>query len=209
MVAEPLQYRDDFATRPLDIVVRDHVGGQLTASFELAGCAREACTHVLAVVTAGAQAFFEELHRWGKDEKDDRFRIDLQDLLGALDLDLEEDVVALGGRGQRRPVEFAVELRPLEELARLDRLFKRRSIDVEVLIAVLTRTTLARRPAAAQPQGGISLDESSRQGSLADTTWTDQYDQQRLSGQELETVRRVAWDPDREYDVSSRSTHSS
>lgn len=209
MPTQLFQYRDDFSTRPLEIVVHDHVRGEFSPFFELGGGARETRAHVAVTVAACSKALFEQLHRGRQDQDHDRRGVDRTNLLGPLDFDLEEHVRALRGLGERRAVEVTMKLSPLEERSSLDGLFEGGPVDVEVLIAVLTRPALSRRPAAAQPEVRIKLDKSPREGPLADTAWTDQYDQQRLSGQELETVRRVAWGRDREYDESSRWTHSS
>jgi hypothetical protein len=175
---ESLQYRDDFSTGSLQIIVHHDVGGQFMAFFELRGGTRKARSHVSRIISSGAQTLFEQFHRRRQDEEHDGRRVELSYLLSSLDLDLEEHIGSLWCLGERRAVEVTVELGPLEELASLDRLFKCGAIDVEVFVTLFTRTTLTSRPTAAQPECGIGIDESARERTFADATRTNKNDQE-------------------------------
>jgi hypothetical protein len=50
----------------------------------------------------------------------------------------------------------------------------------------------------------VGAHEAPRQRTFANATRSNKNDQQWLSGQELETARRVAWDRAHEFDESSR-----
>ena len=102
-----------------------------------------------------------------------------------------------------------MKLGPFEELSLTNCLFECLAIDEVVFVTALTRSRRARRPATTQPEVVIGVDEAARECTFSDTTGTDQYDNERISGQGLETVQRAAWDRDLEFDESWRSTHSS
>ena len=91
-----------------------------------------------------------------------------------MDLDLEQDVVALGRARNGRAVEIAVELGPLEETLVLDGVLEGRSVDEPVLVTVFGRSGLARRPTSTQPEMRVVGDQLGRKCSLTDTTRSDE-----------------------------------
>ena len=77
-----------------------------------------------------------------------------------------------------------MEFGPFEELISGDGGFERLARDKEVLVARLRRTDLAGRPGARKPELGVAFEQRPRYGSLADTTRTDNDDDEPLTGQE-------------------------
>jgi len=203
------QYRENFLTRSLHLVVHDHKRRQFAALFELRGGTLQAIGDVHVIVASGAQSLLEAFHGRWQDQKDDRAGVPLQHLLGPLDLDLEQHVTALGRNVLRGAVEVTVELGPFEKCVLIDRPLEGGAVDEVVLIALLARSPFARRPTPTQPEVPVRLNESTRQGPLAHTARSDKNDDQRISEQELETVRRVVWGRARECGASWRSRRSS
>jgi hypothetical protein len=127
------------------------------------------------VVAPGGEALGLDLvGRW---QQEDHGRVGppLEDLLGALDVDLEEDVGPRRRVGDRCALEVIEEGRPLEELARLDRRLERGAVDEDVGAALFfTRTRRARRPTTTQPDTGVTGNEAARNRALAGPTGTDE-----------------------------------
>ena len=96
----------------------------------------------------------------------------------ALHVDLEENVVAFGSFGPRRPVEIAVELSPFEKAGKADTLFKRGPLNEDVGVTRLAGATAARRPATGQPQAIVILDETLSNRALTYPSRARQHDDQ-------------------------------
>ncbi len=156
------------------------MGCDLGSPLDFGATELNPASDVLLVVTPCRQAL--GLDVVGRREKEDDRGVGTapEDLLGALDVDLEEDVSPGGRRGDRGALEVIEEGRPLEEPARLGRRLKRRAVDKDVGAALFfTRTWRARRPAAAQPDAGVTRDELARNRALAGPTRADQYEDVR------------------------------
>ena len=158
------------------------MGGDLGAPLDLGLAELDPAAYVLLVVAPGRQALGLDLvGRW---EQEDHGGIGppLQDLLGALDVDLEEDVGSRWRVRDRGPLEIIEERRPLEELAGLDGRLERRAVDEDVGTALLfARSWRARRPAAAQPDARVTRDELARNRALAGPTRADEDEDARLA----------------------------
>lgn len=158
MLAEFLQYREDLPACPLHVIVDNHVSSNLLASRHLSGGTGETRRDVFVAVASTTKTLFELLHRGGDDEKDDGFASALHDLFGALHLNFEQHLRALGGARTGRPVQIAVELRPLKERVVLDRALEGLAIDEVILTTVFRCSYWSCRPALAEPQCVVACD---------------------------------------------------
>src|ERR1035438_1756803 len=154
------QYREDFARGALEVVVDNDVGGQIMAFGQLVGRTGESFRDVLVAVAARAQSLLESHHRGRQDQKDHRFGVLTANLLGALDLDFEQHVLAWIGRGHRRAVEVAVKLGPLEESVIVDRSFEILSLDEHVLLTFFGAASRTRRPTSREPEPVVARHEA-------------------------------------------------
>jgi hypothetical protein len=137
---------------------------------------------VVLVVAPGGQAL--GLHGVGRREQQDHGGVGppLQDLLGALDVDLEKDVGARRRVGDRGALEVVEEGCPLEEPARSDGRLERGAVDEDVSAALLfAGTRCARRPAAAQPDAGVARNELARNSALPGPTRADEDEDARCA----------------------------
>jgi hypothetical protein len=137
---------------------------------------------VLLVVPAGGEAF--GLHGVGRWQQEDHGGVGptLQDLLGALDVDLEEDVGPRRRVWDRGALEVIEEGRPLEEPPRLGRGLEGAAVDEDVGAAFqLAGTRGARRPAAAQPDAGVTRNELARNCALPGPTRADEDEDVRCA----------------------------
>ena len=178
--------------RPLYIVIHHLVIGQFVAFRELRRRARESTRHVFVAVTTCSQSILELAHGRRGDQKHDGATILLANLVGSLDLDLEQHVVAFGRIRQWRAVEIAVKVRPLEEFSLGDGVLERRTIHEVILTAVLVLAPFTRCPTVTQPEVSVERHEATRNCSLAYSPGANENNNERISGQELERVPRAA-----------------
>jgi hypothetical protein len=159
------------------------VGCDLGAPLDLGAAQLDPAADVLFVVAAGGEARRLDLVGGRQQEDDDGIGALAQDLFGPLHVDLEKDDVGTRRRvGDRCALEVIEERRPLEEAAGLDRRLEGGAVDEDVRTAFLfTRARRARRPAAAQPDGGVAGNELRRNRALAGPTGTDEDEDVRLA----------------------------
>jgi hypothetical protein len=151
------------------------VGGDARGPLDLGSAELHPAADVLLVVAPGGQALGLDLV--GRREQQDHGGVGapVEDLLGALHVDLEEDVGPGRRVGDRGALEVIEEGRPLEELAVLDGCLECRAVDEDVGAALLfTGTRRARRPTAAQPDAGVTRNELGRKGALPGPTRADE-----------------------------------
>src|SRR5487761_1924294 len=195
--AKSFQYREDLPGRSPEVVVDDLVGPQGPRARQFHRGRGEAARHVVLVVAPRAQARLELDVRRGQDQEDGGAGVARAYLLGALDLDLEQDVGVARRVGHRRAVEMSLELGPFEEAALARGGLEVAPLDEDVLAAVLVGAPRTRRPAPREPQARIGRHQAPRQRSLADPARADQHDDERLSGQGPGRAPRAAWVPGR------------
>jgi hypothetical protein len=151
------------------------MGCDLEAALHLGPAQLDPAADVLLVVAPGGQALGLDLVGRRQQEDHGGVGLALEDLLGALHVDLEEDVGPRRWIRDRGALEVIEEGRPLEELARLDRGLERGAVDEDVRAALLfTGAWRARRPATAQPDAGVTRNELRRNRALAGPTRTDE-----------------------------------
>src|SRR5487761_2581228 len=100
--AKSFQYREDLPGRSPEVVVDDLVGPQGPRARQFHRGRGEAARHVVLVVAPRAQARLELDVRRGQDQEDGGAGVARAYLLGALDLDLEQDVGVARRVGHRR-----------------------------------------------------------------------------------------------------------
>jgi hypothetical protein len=118
--------------------------------FELAG--PEAFGDVGFVVASGPEACLLGLGRGRQEQDQGGVRAEPADLLGPLEVDLEEDVVTVRGIRDRGAVEVPEELGPLEEPTGPDPVLEGGSVDEVVGIVTLARPADPRGPRPAEPE---------------------------------------------------------
>jgi hypothetical protein len=151
------------------------VSCDLGGALDLGAAELDPAADVLLVVAAGGEALGLDGVGGREQEDDGGVGPAGQDLLGALDVDLEEDVGAGRRVGDRRALEVIEEGRPLEEPACFDGGLEGGAVDEDVGAALsFTGTRCARRPTAAQPDAGVTRNELARQGALAGPARADQ-----------------------------------
>jgi hypothetical protein len=96
-------------------------------------------------------------------------------LPGTLDFDLQENVLAVR-IGQRRAVEVAMEIGPLEETVLVNGALKGRAIDEMIFGAILISASGPGSPTAAQPQPFVVFDERTGNGSFTYAAGTNEND---------------------------------
>src|SRR5487761_2695314 len=195
--AKSFQYREDLPGRSPEVVVDDLVGPQGPRARQFHRGRGEAARHVVLVVAPRAQARLELDVRRGQGQENGGAGVARAYLLGALDLDLEQDVGVARRVGHRRAVEMSLELGPFEEAALARGGLEVAPLDEDVLAAVLVGAPRTRRPAPREPQAHIGRHQAPRQRSLADPARADQHDDERLSGQGPGRAPRAAWVPGR------------
>jgi hypothetical protein len=89
-----------------------------------------------------------------------------------LNLDLQEYVGAGWRIRDWRAVKIAMKFSPFVKAVLTNRLFKRGAIDKDVLDPLLARTNGPRGPRSTEPQLGITINQNSSNGPLADTAGT-------------------------------------
>ena len=191
-LAKFFQYRENFARRPLQVVVYHHVRSDFTSFRQFEWGTREPSRHVVLVITSAPQAPFELFIRRRLNQKHGGVRVLASHLLSPLDFDLQEDIGPTWCVGDRCPVEISLELGPFKEAAIVDSALECAAVNEVVLRAILGLTLRARGPAAAEPEPGVLGDETSSNSPLANTTRPNEYHDERLSGQGLERVLRAA-----------------
>jgi hypothetical protein len=151
------------------------MGCDLGSPFDLGSAQLDPAADVLLVVAAGGEALGLDLVRGRQQEDHGGVGAPLEDLLGALHVDLEEDVGPRRRVGDRGALEVIEEGRPLEELAGRGGRFESGAIDEDVGAALLfTRTRRARGPTAAQPDARVARDKLCGNRALAGPTRTDE-----------------------------------
>jgi hypothetical protein len=158
------------------------VGCDLGAPLDLGATELDPAADVLLVVAAGGEALGLDLVGGRQQQDDDGVGALAQDLFGTLHVDLEEDVGAWRRVGDRGSLEVVEERRPLEEAARLDRRLERGTVDEDIRTTLFfTRARRAGRPAAAQPDAGVSRNELCRNRALAGPTGADEDEDVRCA----------------------------
>jgi hypothetical protein len=151
------------------------VGCDLGAPLDLGPAELDPAADVLLVVAPGGEALGLDLVGRREQEDHDGIGALAQDLLGALHVDLEEDVAARRGVGDRGPLEVIEEGCPLEEPACFDGGLERGAVDEDVRATrFFTGARCARRPASAQPDAGVACDKLCRNRALAGPTGADE-----------------------------------
>jgi hypothetical protein len=151
------------------------VGRDLGPPLHLGAAELDPAADVLLVVAPGGEALGLDLV--GGREQQDHGGVGplAQDLLGALHVDLEEDVGAGGRIGDRGALEVIEEGRPLEEPACFGGGLEGGTVDEDVRAALFfTGTRRARRPASAQPDARVACDKLCRNRPLAGPTRADE-----------------------------------
>jgi hypothetical protein len=113
------------------------------------------------------------LDRGGDDEHAKGRGLAAEHLAGALDVDLEHQVLSRRRLGQRGAVEVVEDLGPLEEAARLDVGAEGVLVDEVVSVGVLAGPAGTRRPGTAQPELVVSTEQLAYECSLADAPRAD------------------------------------
>jgi hypothetical protein len=182
----PINYSGQL-TQSLTQVIVDHGGGgQAAAARYLLLAFFDPAADVLFVVPASGQPGGLGLDRRRQEEDDRGVGPFGQDLLGALHIDLEQDVGPVGRARNRGAHEIAEELGPLEELTPADRVFEVGAVDELIgLSLAFTRPRWAGRPTPAQPQGRVRGNEFGRQRALPGPAGADEHEDQWFSAQSL------------------------
>ncbi len=120
----------------------------------------------MVVVAALAQPRPLDLGGRGHEQDDQCVGVSHLHLARPLEVDLEDHVLPGRGVGEWRAVEVAEELRPLQESAGGDPLLETSAIDEGVRVGGFTGAARTRRPRAAEPQPGITLQEAGDDGAL-------------------------------------------
>ena len=169
----------------------------------------EATKNVFFLVTAPTQTLFEQGHGGRRQENDDGERVVATYLQRTFDLNLEEYVAILGRVWSRGSVEISVEFGPLEEEILRHRFLKNCARDEFVLLAALTWAPVTCGPGTTEPQPGIQFEETTRNSPFADSSRTNQDNEQRLSapGREIAVLADV--DRVRGFSGSGQLRHSS
>jgi hypothetical protein len=151
------------------------VGCDLGGPLDLGAAQLDPAADVLLVVAPGGESLGLDLvGRW-QQEDHGGVRPALEYLLGALHVDLEEDVGPRWRVGDGGALEVIEEGRPLEELACLDGRLEGGAVDEDVRATLLfTRARRAGRPAAAQPDAGVTRNELRRKRALAGPAGADE-----------------------------------
>jgi hypothetical protein len=133
------------------------------------------------VVAPSRQSIRLRLGRRREQQDHRRIRALRQDLLGPLDVDLEEHVGPGRWVGYGRAHEVIEELGPLEESTLGNGLFEGGAIDEDVGVALtLARARVPRCPAPAQPEGRVPRDQPRGDCALAGPTRADEHENARL-----------------------------
>ena len=111
--------------RRVEVVVDDDVVGQARPIGSSISAFFSRCEHLVAGVTPPSQPAFLFLARRRDDEEQQGVGMQPLHLLGAVDLDLEHDVLVAVGRWRGAAVVVAEELGPLQEPALGDALLER------------------------------------------------------------------------------------
>ena len=168
--ASPIDDPQQLVDRVVEVVVDQHVVGQFEAHRLLRlGLAQTIGDLVLAVATLAQPALLLGPRRW-QDEDQDRLGSLGLDLLGSVDLDLQHDVAAGDGLGERRAVEVAEELGPLQKATGGDVAAKLIASDEVIRRVGLADSAFTCRPGSRQPQLWITADEPVGDRALADAS---------------------------------------
>ena len=100
-VATP-DYTGQFPGSPVDVIINDHVVGDLPAQALLGGAQSQAALHAGLVVTAGAKAGLLDVTPGRHDQRQDGMRVAAFDLLGTVQFDFQYHVRAGNRAGVRR-----------------------------------------------------------------------------------------------------------
>jgi hypothetical protein len=111
-----------------------------------------------------------DLRRRRKEHDYNRLRMASTHLLGALEVDLQEDVETRRRGRPRRPIGLPQELSPLEECTIADEVVEGMPVDEDVRALVLPRTARAGRVRAAEPEPGLALYNAIRNSPLSGPT---------------------------------------
>src|SRR5712691_2264464 len=182
-----LQDSSDLTSSLTGVVVHDHgveaVGGLLL----LFGPSEATLDRLGIVLPPLEQPAPLLLPRRGLHEHEHRIRVLLAHREGALDVDLEEDVIAglqvLVGRRPGRAFQVAVDVEPLEEPTLVTDALELAPVEEQVVPAVgLIRSPRARGRRDREPQARLELEELAHDLPLADPGWAreDQQDAQGL-----------------------------
>jgi hypothetical protein len=112
--------REDLVDGGVEVVVDDDVGAELAGEGALVRGGGNAPRHCRFVVAAGSQTLGLRRARGSVHEDQQRALVAGPDRPGALDVDLEQHVGALGRVGPWSAVEVPLELGPLEEAPTID-----------------------------------------------------------------------------------------
>ena len=100
----------------------------------------------------------------------------MSDLLGAVHIDLEHDIVTRRWIRHRRPLVVVEKFDPLEEAVVGDMGEKPLCVGEVVGLHRLTGPTVTGGPAPREPQGGVLVEESGDDRSLADASGAGDHD---------------------------------
>lgn len=127
--ARSLNYTRDLVGSPVDVVVHDDRVSEAPAPLHLVSGELEARRDVGLGVAPLAQPLGLGLFRGRDEEHRDDVVSPLEDLLGALHVDLQDQVVGGWDVGRRCAVELAEDLGVLQEAAGLDAFLEGRPVD--------------------------------------------------------------------------------
>jgi hypothetical protein len=156
--AVSLEYTGHLGHRPVHLVIYDHERCQLAAQAHLLGTEGDAAIDLGGIVPTLAEALTLDLGGRRDQQDHQGVGMSLLDLTRPLEVDLEDQVAARRGIGERRAVEVSEEFCPFEESVGGDLLFEALAIDECVRVGRFTGTARARRPRAAEPEPGIGCD---------------------------------------------------
>ncbi len=175
------QYTGHLGGGLCDLPVHDHGVGDLASGTLLGRTFAEPFGDVVVVVAPTPEALGLHLDRGRHEEDQHRVRPEPTHLAGALQIDLEEEVPSGRRVGERRAVQVAEELGPLEEPATVTACLEGRAVDEDVRLVRLSGPARPGRPRAAQPETRIGRDETRGDGPLSGPAGTEE-DEDRSFG---------------------------
>jgi hypothetical protein len=141
-----VQYTGHLGYRPFHLVVHDHKWCQLPADALLFGALGDAAIDLGGVVSPLLEALALDLGRRRHEQDHQCVGVPFPHLARPLEVDLEHHVLVRRSFGERRAVEMAEELRPLQESARGDLGLERLPVDEGVGVLGFPVTSWSRRP---------------------------------------------------------------
>lgn len=155
-----VQYIRDLSHSPVDVVVHDHVGGEITPDPFLFPSTLDPARHLFFVVSSRSQAVRLFVNRRRQEEDEHGVGIAGLDLRRTLKIDFEDHDGSRRVLRERCAVEVAKEFGPLYEPTFVAMFLECLSIYEGVRVFRLTAATRPRGPRLAQPQRRVTLYET-------------------------------------------------